>query len=170
MRFVLGAAVIAAGMIGTPVVANAGTPEGTTWQSYHYDTFTEPAGSACTFELQGDPLRQDVRFLTSASYPDGAPKDQIWAGPLYMRYTNEANGNSLVADLSGTAYIHYDPDGTQHWYVLGPFGMTVHPGNPYLAAGEYVVGGVTVLVLHDGKTPELRFHQGPLQDVCDELS
>jgi hypothetical protein len=169
VRHAVAAALVAAAMIGVPVAATASTPRTTGWQRYPYASVTEPAGTACTFALRVDPVRQDVRYLTTASYPDGDPEDQIWAGPLYMRYTDEANGKSLVADLSGTAYIHYDPDGTQHWYGIGPFGLAVHPGNPYLAAGEYVASGVTVLVLHAGTTPELTFHSRPLRDVCAEL-
>lgn len=164
--------VAAAGLLAAALTATA-APAGASpagWQRYEYGPFTEPAGTACAFTLTGDPVRQDVRYLTTDTYPNGDPEDQFWTGPLYIRYTNESNGKAMVGNLSGSAVIHYDPDGTQHWYVIGPFGATFHTGNPYHAAGEYILGGVTDMILHGGTVAQIAFHRGPSTDVCRALS
>ncbi|HEU5266978.1 MAG TPA: hypothetical protein VFU35_09760 [Jatrophihabitans sp.] len=139
------------------------------WRPYRYGPFTDPAGTVCRFPLRGEIVRQDVWYRTSDSYPGGDPKDQLFIGPLYIRYINETNGKDLVANLSGSASIHYDRDGTQFWYAVGPFGLTFHPGNPYHRPGEYVIGGVTELEVHPGLVPQIRYHRGPIQSVCAAL-
>lgn len=166
-------AILAAGLAGPAAPATAATTTATAsggWQRAVYGPYTEAAGTDCAFTLHVDVVRQDVWYRTIDIYPNGSPKDQIFVGPLYQRYTNKATGTSLVGNLSGSAEIHYDPDGTQHWYVLGPFGVTFNTGNPYHGPGEYIIGGLTVLVLHAGNVPQVTFHDGPIEDVCTALS
>jgi hypothetical protein len=147
--------------------AQQGGPLG--WRRYHYGPFTEPAGTACRFTLRGQTVRQDVWYRTSDRYANGDPRDQVFIGPLYTRYINQATGKSIVGNLSGSASIHYDRDGTQLWYVVGPFGITFHPGNPYHRPGEYILSGLTELDIHHGTMPQIRYHRGPTENVCAAL-
>lgn len=139
------------------------------WRRYRYGPFTDPAGSVCRFRLRGEIVRQDVWYRTSDTYPNGDPRDQVFIGPLYIRYVNETNGKSLVANESGSASIHFDRDGTQFWYAVGPFGLTFHPGNPYHRAGEYVIGGITELEIHPHLVAQIRYHHGPIRSICAAL-
>lgn len=139
------------------------------WHRYPYGPFTDPAGTVCRFTLRGEIVRQDVWYRTSDTYRDGDPRDQLFIGPLYIRYINPTNGKSLVANLSGSASVHYDTDGTQFWYVVGPFGLTFHPGNPYHRSGEYVLGGLTELEIHPVLGPQIRYHRGLTRNVCTAL-
>jgi len=169
-RHLLTATAIAIGLVAAaPVVATA-KPPGPGWEQITFGSVTNPAGDVCSFTLRGEPVSQDVWFKTIATYPDGSPKSQVFVGPLFYRFTNVESGASSVEDLSGDAVINTGPDGTQTWYVIGPFSVGFHAGNPYRAPGELVLDGATKLILHPGRVAEVAAHHGPTTDVCAKLS
>jgi len=153
----------------TPDAATA-RPPGPGWEPVTFGPVTNPAGDVCSFTLRGEPVSQDVWFKTLATYPDGSPKAELGVGPLYYRFTNVESGASSVEDISGSALIDFAPNGTQTWYVVGPFSVGFHAGNPYHEPGEFVLDGVTKLILHPGHVAELAANHDPHTDVCAKLS
>jgi len=153
----------------TPVVATA-QPPGPGWEKITFGSVTNPAGDVCSFTLRGEPVSQDVWFKTIANLPgritevSGVRRTTVL--PVHQRRV----GASSVEDLSGDAVINTAPDGTQTWYVVGPFSVGFHAGNPYRAPGELVLDGATKLILHPGHVAEVAAHHGPTTDVCAKLS
>ncbi len=50
---------------------------------------------------------------TVATFPDGKPQVQDFAGVLVIRFTNTSNQRSVVRDASGTIRVYNLPDGTR---------------------------------------------------------
>lgn len=164
------AAAVAAAVAAVALPANAGAAApGGGWQQAHYGPVTEAPGDVCSFMLHSEPVRQDVWFTTTATYPDGSPKTQLFVGPLYVRFTSVESGAAVVENLSGSALIDYDVDGTQTWYVIGPFSVGFHAGDQYHPPGEFVLDGFTKLILHPARQYQLAAHYGPSTDVCAAL-
>jgi hypothetical protein len=127
-----------------------------------------PAGTVCSFGLRDDVVAQGEEYRVARTYPDGTPLETDYRGPLLVRYTNESTGASVERDLSGTAQLYSTPDHGSLWVSQDHFGLTVHPGDPYHAAGLFVLTGPSVFAVppdHD----IVVLAQTQVENICDTL-
>ncbi|WP_194919534.1 hypothetical protein [Catenulispora rubra] len=146
---------------------NATTPSG--WTPVTYGSLDQPAGTDCSFELKIDFPTQGVEQRISATYPDGSPLRTDFRGPLIARYTNAATGGSVDEDLSGVGTLYNFPDGSSLWTIPDNFGVSIKPGDPYHAPGEYVFSGGEVIAISPTHQVAI-LHQTKVTDVCAALS
>ncbi|MEZ0111792.1 hypothetical protein ABH920_005810 [Catenulispora sp. EB89] len=171
---ILGVA-ITAGLVVAAFPAAASADAGTTsaaaggWTPVSYGSLDQPAGTDCSFELKIDFPTQGVEQRISATYPNGSPLRTDFRGPLIARYTNGATGASVDEDLSGVGTLYNFPDGSSLWNIPDNFGVSIKPGDPYHAQGEYVLSGGEVIAI----TPKHQvavLYQTKVTDVCAALS
>jgi hypothetical protein len=134
-----------------------------------YQPRDQAAGTVCSFELKMDFLTQAVEQRISATYPDGSPLRTDFRGPLIARFTNAATGAFVDEDLSGVGTLYNFPDGSSLWNVPDNIGVTVHPGDPYHAQGEYVLSGGSVIAISATHQVAI-LYQTKSTDVCAALS
>ncbi len=138
------------------------------WQPIHESNRQYPAGTVCSFALDLVVVSQAEEYRVIRTYPDGSPLETAYRGPLVVQYTNEATGASVVRDLSGTAQLYSLPDQSHLWVSQQHFGLTVHAGDPYHAAGEFVLTGPSVFTVSPtGQPAIIAEHQ--VEDICDTL-
>ncbi|MGH3380965.1 MAG: hypothetical protein ACRDP6_40150 [Actinoallomurus sp.] len=137
------------------------------WQTIQESNREFAAGTVCSFALSNVVLQQDEQFRIARTYPDGSTLETDYRGPLVVQYTNEATGASAVRDLSGTAQNYVLPDKTSVWVSQQHFGLTVHPGDPYHAAGLYVLTGPSVFAI-TATGPDI-LAQSQVENICDTL-
>lgn len=170
---ILGVAVSAGLLVAAfPAAASAGTPTPTAtggWTPVTYGSLDQPAGTDCSFELKIDFPTQGVEQRISVTYPDGSPLRTDFRGPLIARYTNAATGASVDEDLSGVGTLYNFPDGSSLWNISDNFGVSIKPGDPYHAQGEYVFSGGEVIAISPTHQVAI-LHQTKVTDVCAALS
>jgi hypothetical protein len=171
---ILGLAV-SAGVLVTAVPAaasaSASSPADSSggWTSVTYPSTDAPAGTVCQFELRTDYPTQAVQERIAATYPDGTPLQTDFRGPLIAHYTNEATGRTVDEDLSGAGTLYSLPDKSSLWLVPDNLGVTIHPGDPFHTAGEYVLAGPSVVSV--SPTHQINvLYQTRTIDVCAVLS
>ena len=76
------------------------------------DVLVTAARSTCAFDVQENVVEDRERYRTTATYPDGTPKEQVFRGDLVMLVHQHQTGASVVHDLGGTGVFEYNPDGT----------------------------------------------------------
>src|SRR5690349_4581703 len=54
--------------------------------------FEQPAGARCDFAIRSEPIRDEVRKIVLDTYADGAPKREVYAGDLIVKFTNLETG------------------------------------------------------------------------------
>ena len=161
-------ALLGTGLGAAPALAD------TPWTPYHQGDVLVPATrSTCAFDVQETVIEDREFYRTTATYPDGSPKEQLFRGELVMRYTNLSTGASVVHDLGGTGVFAYNPDGSPASLTSshGPFGATLPAGStPY--TGLYVVSGkgTSVTFNADGTRTLTLGPNGSSIDVCAELA
>lgn len=147
-------------VLAVPAAAVAKSP----WQPFRSAPFDLPAGSRCPFELKGDILFDREKIRTNS------PTQQEVKGPLVVRYTNVATGESIVRDLTGRALIDTFADGSsrftlEHGHLAVGLAAT-DPGGP---AFLVLTGrGFTVDFAADG-TRTVTPGRGTIENVCETL-
>ena len=168
----LAAYAVVAGFVSAaaPAAAHADSVSGSGggWQPIHESNRAFSAGSVCSFELSDAVVSQAEEYRVARTYPDGSPLETDFRGPLVVQYTNEATGASVERDLSGTAQLYSLPDHSSLWVSQQHFGLTVHAGDPYHAAGEYVLTGPAVFTVSSTGQPAV-IAQSSVEDICDTL-
>jgi hypothetical protein len=176
-RILTAAAVLtAAALVGAtaaPAAAATAPPTGAHidgWQRVVTQPFTSPAGDLCPFELHSEPLVDQVYVRTTATFPDGSPQRQQYAGPLVVRLTNTATGAAIVRNLSGAAVVTYAADGSYDFRILGPaaVGFRAYRGDN-LPTGFYVLRGVHVVHFAADGTRTLTVDRGGEENTCVTL-
>lgn len=152
------AAVLAAATTGAP-----------SWHPAPTAPFDIPAGVDCAFATHGDPIVDEVRELDLTTYPDGSPKEAIFAGPLILRMTNADTGKTYDADASGSAVVGFGTDSSQHWKWTGPVLVGFRAGKANHAQGLYLLDGQYELQITADHQLTLR-GVGRETDVCAQLS
>ncbi len=159
--------------VATAAVAPAASASVTTvppWQPYRSSAFEDPAGNPCQFAVRATPVRDQEQYRTLAAYPNGDPEVQEFRGPLWVRYTNETTGRSVIRDLSGYAVFHYGQDGGVEASFFRHGGVTVHPGNVGYPAGEWVFTSPFALsIAADGSRTIVQPHPAA-ENLCRTLS
>jgi hypothetical protein len=150
-----------------PASADAPSP----WSPLATANFELPAGTRCEFTLRGEVLSGKERIRTLETYPDGSPRVQEIVGQLVVRYTNVETGESVDRNLTGTALVIIEPDGSFALSLVGGhmsvgFGVTDEPSSAFLI---FTGAGHEVFFATDG-TRTATFGDGPVEDVCQTLA
>lgn len=143
------------------------------WTPYHQEDAVVPAArSTCAFDVRETVVDDAERYRTTATYPDGSPKTQVFQGTLVMSFTNTTTGSSVIHDLSGEGVFEYNADGTPASLTSthGPFGATL-PAGSTPDTGIFVLSGhgTSVTFNPDGTRTYVVGPSGSVIDVCAEL-
>ncbi len=161
---------------GAALVASAGAASADTpWTPYvEQSSVVVPAArSTCGFDVREDVVSQAEEYRTTATWPDGSPREQVWRGDLTIRFTNLSSGASVVRDLGGTGTYVFAADGSpvsltsQH----GPFAATMPPGSSP-GSGLYVLSGhgTGVTFNADGTRSFTLGPAGSAENLCSTLA
>jgi hypothetical protein len=158
-----------AGLLLVTIPASAAAPS--PWSPLTTASFELPAGARCDFALRGDVLEGKERIRTLESYPDGSPRVQEIVGQLVVRYTNVETGESVDRNLTGTALVIIEADGSFTLSLVGGhmavgFGVTDEPSSAFLI---FTGAGHEVFFAADG-TRTATFGDGPVEDICWTLA
>lgn len=163
---VMAAAIVAV----TAGSATASASSGGGWEPTSTPPFVIPAGDVCSFEVKGDIVRDRERMRTPATYPDGSPKVQDFAGVLVIRYTNTSNHRSVVRDATGTIRVYYLPDGTRISQLHGHNALPIRASNVGFPGGDYITHGDFVVIRHPDGNREVPVRLGTMENLCETLA
>jgi hypothetical protein len=167
MKTLVMAAAIVAVTAGT---ASASGPGGGGWEPTSTPPFVIPAGDVCAFEVKGDILKDREKMRTPATYPDGSPKVQDFAGVLVIRYTNTSNHKSVVRDATGTIRVYYLEDGTRILQLHGHNALPIKAANVGFPGGDYITHGDFVVIRHPDGNREVPVKLGTMENLCLTLA
>jgi hypothetical protein len=165
---VLAAAIVA--VTAMPAAASASGPGGGGWEPTSTPPFVIPAGEVCSFEVKGDIIRDREWMRTPATYPDGSPKVQDFAGVLVIRYTNTSNHRTVIRDATGTIRVYYLPDGTRISQLHGHNAVPVKASNVGFPGGDYITHGDFVVIRHPDGNREIPVQLGTMENLCETLA
>lgn len=151
----------------TPAQAAGGSHGG--WVPAPSTGFEQPAGARCDFAIRAEPTRDEVRKLVLATYADGSPKRELYAGDLIVRYTNLSTGASTLVDASGTALIDYGTDGSMTWYVVGPAIFGFRADGSSLPRGMWLIDGVYTIAFTPTFQKTVTMIHGTSHNICEDL-
>jgi hypothetical protein len=163
------AAVIVA-VTAVPAAASASRPGGGGWEPTSTPPFVIPAGEVCSFEVKGDIIRDREWMRTPATYPDGSPKVQDFAGVLVIRYTNTSNHRTVIRDATGTIRVYYLPDGTRISQLHGHNAVPIRASNVGFPGGDYITHGDFVVIRHPDGNREIPVQLGTMENLCETLA
>ncbi|MEU1839765.1 hypothetical protein [Micromonospora chersina] len=174
MRFTMNVAVasVVAAIVATlPGTASAasGDPAPGAWEPAPQAAFELPAGARCDFAVRVDPIVDEVRKLTLATYPDGSPKRELFTGALIDRVTNLETGATSTADASGTSLVVYGTDGSMTWYVTGPVLLGFRENGGSLPKGLWIVDGQFTVEFTPAFAKTITMLHGTTHNVCTDV-
>lgn len=174
MRFTMNVAVasVVAAIVATlPGTASAasGDPAPGAWEPAPQAAFELPAGARCDFAVRVDPIVDEVRKLTLATYPDGSPKRELFTGALIDRVTNLETGATSTADASGTSLVVYGTDGSMTWYVTGPVLLGFRENGGSLPKGLWIVDGQFTVEFTPTFEKTITMLHGTTHNVCTDV-
>jgi hypothetical protein len=169
VRAVLAASTLAVTVVPLAVLAAPAQADTGGWQRYRAASFTAGAGTLCPFALHSAVVFDREYVRTTATFPDGSPRSQEFAGPLVVRLTNLQTSRSVRRDLSARAVVRYAADGSYDLFLQGPAAVGFHPGDGLPPGYDVLRGTHTVHVAADG-TRTLTRDGGTEEDVCRTLA
>jgi len=140
------------------------------WQPYRTSPWTDQPSQVCTFGVAATIVKDGEQVRTLQSYPDGSPEVQEFRGPLYVRYTNQSSGKSMVGDLSGYGTFTYQSDGATDAQVQQHIGLTVNVGNIGWPAGEWIISGKANVTVSPTGQVSIQLDHAKADNVCVDLS
>jgi hypothetical protein len=159
----------------TPAVAGPAVqpasvlPQGLDWQPYRSQPYEIPAGYRCAFPVAGEPVKDEERIATLATFPDGKPRLQVITGDLRFRYTNLDTGASVEHDLNGTGFIEYQADGSTVQRLFGAAAVGFGDADRY-AKGIWAFDGYhEVYIGPNGGDRQIRVDAGTEHNVCTDI-
>ncbi|KKJ98026.1 hypothetical protein [Micromonospora sp. HK10] len=170
MKLALASAValIGAALPGTASAATVDSAPGA-WEPAPQEAFELPAGARCEFAVRVEPIVDEVRKLTLATYPDGSPKRELYTGALIDRVTNLETGATSTADASGTSLVVYGTDGSMTWYVTGPVLLGFRENGGSLPKGLWIVDGQFVVRFDPSLAKTITMLHGTTHNVCTDV-
>jgi hypothetical protein len=150
--------------------APGGAHDGGGWEPTSTPPFVHPAGQICSFEVKGDIVADREWMRTVATFPDGSPRVQDFAGVLVIRFTNTSNNRSIVRDASGTIRVYRLPDGTRIQQFHGNNALPVKAGNTGFPGGDYITRGDFVVIDRPGGVREVPVQLGTMENLCKTLA
>ena len=166
----LAAALVAAVAVPAAAAPADTAPGGSGWEPTSTPPFVLPAGQICSFELKGDIVADREWMRTVATFPDGKPQVQDFAGVLVIRFTNTSNQRSVVRDASGTIRVYNLPDGTRIQQLRGNNALPVRAGNAGFPGGDYITRGDFVVIDRPGGVREVPVQLGTTENLCKTLA
>lgn len=170
-----GATLAAAGLAGGLAIASStsggGSPPGP-WQDFRSAPFTDAAGEVCAFAVHGDIVKDEEQVRNLLTYPDGTPQEQQFRGPLFIRFTNESTGKSVVRDLTGTGWFFFTPTGAlQFGHGFQHMSLGIHKANAGMtpAPGEYYLSGTFDFAINADGTRNFTIERGSAENLCETL-
>jgi hypothetical protein len=157
----------ATALAAAPAIASA---DSVPWQPYRTSPWTDQPGQVCVFGVAATIVKDGEQVRTLQSYPDGSPEVQEFRGPLYVRYTNQSSGKSVVGNLSGFGLFTYEPDGAIDASIQQHIGLTVNVGNIGWPAGEWVISGKANVTLSPTGQVSIQLDHAKADDICADLS
>lgn len=141
------------------------------WERVVAEPFTSPAGDLCPFPVHSEPLVDRVYVRATATFPDGTPRRQEYAGPLVVRMTNTATGAAITRSLSGRATATYSADGGYDFSIKGraAVGFRAYRCDSE-PTGFYVLRGVHLVHFAADGTRTLTLDRGSEENVWNTLS
>lgn len=139
------------------------------WVRYPASSFTSPAGDLCAFAFRSVPVFDQVYVRTTATFKDGSPRVQEYAGPLVVRLKNAPTGATIQRDLSGRAVAKYKTDGSYDLVISGPVAIGFRPGDS-LPRGYYVLRGFHVVHFAADGTRTITKDGGSEENLCTPLA
>jgi hypothetical protein len=163
--------VLAAAIVAVTVgPAAASGPGGGGWEPTSTPPFVIPAGDVCPFEVKGDIVKDREWMRTPATYPDGSPKVQDFAGVLVIRYTNTSNQKTVIRDATGTIRVYSLPDGTRISQLHGHNAVPIRASNVGFPGGDYITHGDFVVIRHPDGNREIPVRLGTMENLCETLA
>jgi hypothetical protein len=133
-----------------------------------------PAGARCDFPVHAEPVVDEVKTRVLARYPDGSTRREAYVGDLVLAVTNTDTGETLEADLSGSALVAYEPGGTlttnSTWYAVGPALFGFREGGGNRPRGMWVFDGVYTIAFDANGYKTVTIHHGSERNLCTELA
>ncbi|RZU72054.1 hypothetical protein EV384_0395 [Micromonospora kangleipakensis] len=139
------------------------------WEPAPQAAFELPAGARCDFAVRVEPIVDEVRKLTLATYEDGSPKRELYRGALIDRVTNLETGATSTADASGSALVDYRTDGSMTWYVTGPVLLGFRENAGSLPKGLWIVDGQFVVEFSPTYEKTITMVHGTTHNVCTDV-
>ncbi|GAB3388057.1 hypothetical protein RMN56_13545 [Micromonospora halotolerans] len=161
-------AAIVAALPGSASAASGGSGPGA-WEPAPQEAFEMPAGARCDFAVRVEPIVDEVRKLTLATYPDGSPKRELFTGTLIDRVTNLETGATSTADASGTSLVVYGTDGSMTWYVTGPVLLGFRENAGSLPKGLWIVDGQFAVEFTPTFDKTITMLHGTTHNVCTDV-
>ena len=165
---------LVAALLGVTAVPAAAAPErgggGGGWEPTSTPPFVIPAGLVCSFEVKGDIVADHERMRTPATFPDGSPQVQDFAGVLVIRYTNTSNHRTVVRDATGSIRVYHLPDGTRIQQLNGHNALPVRAANTGFPGGDYITHGDFVVIDRPGGVREVPVQLGTMENLCETLA
>ena len=156
-----------AALVAAPATAHA---QSIPWQAYRTSPWTDQPGQVCAFGVAATIVKDGEQVRTLETYPDGSPEVQEFRGPLYVRYTNQSSGKSVVGNLSGYGRFTYETDGSTDIYVQQHIGLTVSVGNVGWPAGEWIISGKAHVTVSTTGQTSIQLDHAKADDICADLS
>ena len=169
-RMAAGAALLLAAALGVPAAASAATQSPIPWQPYTTAPWTDAPGAVCSFGVTTSIVYQAEQYRTLESYSNGNPELQEFRGPLYIRYTNQSTGDSVVRNLSGYAWFYYGSDGSLSAFIASHIAVTVHVGNVGWPAGEWDISGQSEVTISSTGSINVQLIHATAENLCQTLS
>lgn len=167
---IVGGVALLVGTLSVPATASAASNSGAAWQPYRTAPWTDAPGAVCAFGVAATIVTDQEQFRTLASYPNGNARLQEFRGPLVIRYTNQATGDSVVRDLSGYGWFHYGSDGSIDAFIASHIGVTVDVGNSGFPAGEWVITGRSEVTVSSAGDINVRLITATAENLCQTLA
>ncbi|WBB74126.1 hypothetical protein O7602_00750 [Micromonospora sp. WMMD1128] len=162
-------AVVVATQPGPASAAGSGSVRAGAWVPAPQEAFEMPAGARCEFAVRVEPIVDEVRKLTLATYPDGSPKRELFTGALIDRVTNLETGATSTADASGTSLVFYHTDGSMTWYVSGPVLLGFRENAGSLPKGLWIVDGRFRVAFTPTFDKTITMLHGTTHNVCTDV-
>lgn len=159
-----------AALAGTTVTSARVAGSGIPWHRYRTAPFTDAPGAVCPFGVRGVPVRDGEQYRTLESYADGSPELQEYRGPLYVRYTNQSTGRSVVRNLSGYGYFRFGRDGSIAALFLSHGGVSVPVGMGNIPAGEWVFHGHFTVQVSAAGRKDITLYGAKGENLCHTLA
>jgi len=133
-----------------------------------------PAGARCDFPVHAEPVVDEVKTRVLARYADGSTKREAYVGDLVLAVTNTDTGETVEADLSGSAVVEYERGGTittnSTWYAIGPAMFGFKEGGGNRPRGLWVFDGVYTVAFGESGYKTVTVYHGSERDLCTELA
>jgi hypothetical protein len=142
------------------------------WHRYHQPDFVVQKGQGCAFKVAVHVLYDREFYRVTSRYLGGAPRTELFRGPLMLQYVNVPQRTKVIRNVSGVGIERFNRDGSfaSIKAVSGHFGATLGPGSDPTRGIFYLGGQGTSVTLNADGTETLKLGpRGTAQNLCPIL-